>query len=151
MGYKHFKTRQEHDDELRSEENQQTEEKIRMMRKQMGKKNQRRGYEEESSAPKRRRVGESSFRRMRNATGDIETECGGKRKPDETENVYQKQKERKTQTLMENYMIKPRAEDRAEPCLTDQGAALSRGRAEHHDIPSSSASSTQKTRQPHTT
>ena len=48
-------------------------------------------------------------------------------------------------------MIKPRAEDRAEPCMTDQGAALSRGRAEHHDIPSSRSSSTQKTRQPHTT
>ena len=40
--------------------------------------------------------------------------------------------------------------DRAEPCLTGQGAAISRDHAEHHDITSSSSSSTQNIRQPFT-
>ena len=58
MGFKNYKTRQEYEDETRSDEDKKIEEKIRMLRKQHGKKAQRRKCEEESSAPKRRKTEE---------------------------------------------------------------------------------------------
>ena len=71
MGFKAYKTRQEFEDEAKSDDGEkQTEEKIRQMRKQMGKRNQRRTYEMESSAPKRRRIGEMEHMGLRNASGD---------------------------------------------------------------------------------
>ena len=70
MGFKNYKTRQEHDDETRSDEDKNIEEKIRILRKQQGKKAQRRKYEEESSAPKRMKTDEEGFKNIWSVTRD---------------------------------------------------------------------------------
>ena len=83
MGFKNFKTRQEYEDETRSDEDKKIEEKIRMLRKQQGKKAQRRKCEEESSAPKRRKTEEEVFKGMWFTSMDGQQRDGDKRKVDE--------------------------------------------------------------------
>ena len=110
MGFKNFKTRQEYEDETRSDEDKKIEEKIRMLRKQQGKKAQRRKCEEESSAPKRRKTEEEVFKSMWSTSRDGQPkEDGDKRKADEEmvpgKHDQPERKVRKTQTIMDKYLI----------------------------------------------
>ena len=65
MGDKAFKSRQEHVDERKSEDERMIVEKIRTMRKKIGKKNQRRSRGEECSAPKSRKMESDKFKEAR--------------------------------------------------------------------------------------
>ena len=127
MGFKNFKTRHEHDDEARSDEDKKIEEKIRLLRKQTGKKAQRRKCEDESAAPKRRKT-EEEFKCMWMTSKDGQ-EDGDKRKMDAkmpSKDDQPATKVRKTtQMVMDKYMCPGQ--------IADEGA-VSMGGPCHHDI-----------------
>ena len=84
-----------------------------MLRKQQGKKAQRRKYEDESSAPKRRKTDEGEFKYIRNISRvDDQKMEGDKRKSDEKLDQPIERKCRKTQTIMERYLISGESTER---------------------------------------
>ena len=77
-----------------------------MLRKKHGKTSQRRKYLEESSAPKRRKLDHNEgYKEQRGTSGDNDGRKMEKRSLEETAKEDMPSKRRKTQTVMERYLV----------------------------------------------